>query len=501
MQYLCKVFFEGCIVLIHIAIDIGASSGRLIEGTIDNGKIKLNEIHRFPNKFNQKGKYACWDIHYLLKEILTGLQIAKQKGISSCTVGIDTWAVDYALIDADGNLLQDIISYRDHRTDGIMEKVFNAISKEDIYKKTGLQFLSFNTLFQLFVEDKTLLGKTDKILLVPDYLNYCLTNKLTAEITNASTTQLLNIKTRNYDSELLDLIGLHQNQFPELIEPGTIIGPLLKDKFPSYNLPDCTVIAVGSHDTASAVLGVPATEGNWAYLSSGTWSLLGVELEHPVVTNESLEENYTNEYGAFQTYRFLKNIMGLWVIQEVKRLLPNDLDFAELVSEAQSVTPFKQFINFNDDRFLNPINMIEEIKEYCRELNQPIPETIPEIAAAIYHNLGIITAFHIDHIERIIGRPIEIVHIVGGGSNNAFLNQCISTYSQRTVWAGPSEATAIGNLLIQFLYSGSISTIQEGRKIVQESFSLSRFEPKPFNKDALFEKFIEATNLIRSDVS
>lgn len=487
--------------MIHIAVDIGASSGRLIEGTIENGKIKLNELHRFPNNFVQKGTHACWDIHYLLKEILTGLQIAKQKGISSCTIGIDTWAVDYALVDTEGNLLQDIISYRDHRTDGMMEKVFQKMSKETIYEKTGLQFLSFNTLFQLFVEDTNLLNKTDKILLVPDYLNFCLTNKQTAEITNTSTTQLLNIKTRDYDTELLDLIGIHRNQFPPLVEPGTVIGPLLNGKFSNYDLPACTVIAVGSHDTASAVLGVPASKENWAYLSSGTWSLIGVELEQPIVSKESLNENYTNEYGAFRTYRFLKNIMGLWVIQEVKRLLPNDLDFDELVELAQSVSPFKQFINFNDDRFLNPGNMIEEIKEYCRESNQSIPESIPEIAAAVYHNLGIITALHIDHIERIIGKSIDIVHIVGGGSNNAFLNQCISTYSQRTVWAGPSEATAIGNLLIQFIYSGSISSIQEGRKIIRESFSLNKFDPKLFIKEELFEQFLAATNLIRSDVS
>nr|WP_106782292.1 rhamnulokinase [Lysinibacillus timonensis] len=485
----------------HIAIDIGASSGRIILGVIRNGEMKLNEIHRFPNNFKQKEKYACWDIQYLQKEILIGLQIAKQHGIESCTVSIDTWAVDYALIDKQGNLLQDIISYRDHRTDKTMEKVFKMISKETIYNKTGLQFLSFNTLFQLFVEDKNLLDKVDKILLVPDYLNFFLTNVITAEITNASTTQLLNIQSRDYDSELLSLIGLRRDQFPTLIEPGAVIGKLLNEKFPDYDLPSCTVIAVGSHDTASAVLGVPALTENWAYLSSGTWSLLGVELNKPIVSKESLEENYTNEYGVFRTYRFLKNIMGLWGIQEVKRLLPNNIDFNELVNQAQTVLPFKQFINLNDNRFLNPENMIEEIKSYCRETNQSIPDSVPEITAAIYHNLALITAIHIDHIERIIERPIETIHIVGGGSKNDFLNQCIATYSQRTVLAGPSEATAIGNLLIQLMNVGTISSIQEGRKLVQQSFTLNTFEPKPYDKQALFGQFLNTTKLIRSDVS
>lgn len=483
----------------HIAIDIGASSGRIIHGYLQQNKIITEEVHRFTNTLQRTDGHAYWDIDNLVDQMLFGLQLAKRKGITTCTIGIDTWAVDYTLIDSNGQLLKRVHSYRDHRTNQTMPKVFKRIAKEQIYEKTGVQFMHFNTLYQLFEEDNNILLKTDTVLLIPDYLNYVLTNKRTAEITNASTTQLLNIQTRDYDEDLLRLVGLERRQFPKLVETGEIIGALQKQKFPHYDLPNATVLAVASHDTASAVLGTPSTSSNWAYLSSGTWSLVGVENKTPIVNSKSLKENYTNEYGAAQTYRFLKNIMGLWVIQEVQRLLPVNYSFSELAILAKQEPPLQQIINFNDDRFLNPDNMIEEIKTYCAESNQIIPLSVGELAAAVYYNLAALVALHLDPIEDIIERPIEFLHIVGGGANNDFLNQCIATFSQRSISAGPTEATALGNLLIQFIFSQEIKNIDTGRALIKQSFDIKQYTPEPFDKEPLFQRFLESYTLLKSE--
>lgn len=474
----------------HLAIDIGASSGRIVYGTLQNNKLVIQEIHRFPNHFSIKEERACWDMDYLVNEILLGLQQAKLQGITKCTIGIDTWAVDYVLLDEFDKPLQPAFAYRDGRTAHTMPKVFAQIPKEIIYEKTGIQFMSFNTIFQLYEEREDILREAKTILLIPDYLNFILTGDKTAEITNASTTQLLNVHTREYDKDLLQFLGLTRQQFPLLIEPGTVIGPLQNEAFLKFDLPEAQIIAVASHDTASAVLGTPATAKNWAFLSSGTWSLVGVENNSPILSKKSLNENYTNEFGAFQTFRFLKNIMGLWIIQEVRRLLPREYTFDELVEHARAVPPCQQFINFNEDRFLNPNNMIEEIQLYCKVTNQAIPISVGEIASAVYHNIAILTAFHLDHIEEIINRPIHHLHIVGGGAHNNYLNECIATYSQRTVYAGPTEATAIGNLLIQLIADQKIDCIDTARRLVYDSFEIQQFSPINFNKEELFNKFL-----------
>lgn len=419
----------------HLAIDIGASSGRLVHGQIIGQKLVLQELHRFPNFFHEKDGHTYWDIDYLFHEIIVGLQKAKQQGIERCTLGIDTWAVDYVLLNDAGQRLQEVYAYRDHRTEHTMTKVFKQLQPALIYEKTGIQFLSFNTLFQLYEEQPALLKKAASILLVPDYLNYLLTGIHTFEITNASTTQLLNIQTRQLDDELLTFLGLSSKQFPALIEPGTKIGPIQAVLHKQYDLPEAMVIAVASHDTASAVLGTPAINKNWAYLSSGTWSLVGIESLTPYVTQENLHENYTNEYGAFTTYRFLKNIMGLWVIQEVQRLLPQSYTFAELVLKAKEVTTMQPFVNLNDRRFLNPKNMIEEIQVYCSETNQSVPKTTSELAACVFQNLAILIAFHLEHIEKTSNQPIDCLHIVGGGSNNDYLNELIAIVKKPSLLA------------------------------------------------------------------
>ncbi|WP_407308869.1 rhamnulokinase family protein [Desulfosporosinus sp. SB140] len=359
----------------HIAVDIGASSGRLVLGTLTNEKINLMEIYRFENKIIEQNGNCFWDIEKILSEILIGLKVAKELGVLECTLGIDTWAVDYALVARDGSLVSEVYAYRDGRTKNAIKDFQNLKALTEVYKTTGIQILNFNTLFQLYVHDKEQLHKTSKILLIPDYLNYCLSGKMISEKTNASTTQLLNIQTKDYDEDLLRIIGVRREQFASLREPGEMVGPIRETLRKQYDLPQCELVCVASHDTASAILGVPGVDEQFAYLSSGTWSLIGVENTFPIISELSQANNYTNEWGAYGTYRFLKNIMGLWLIQEVRRCLGHQPSFAALAAEAETIEPFKFLIDCNAERFLKPANMILEIQQYCRETGQVIPET------------------------------------------------------------------------------------------------------------------------------
>jgi rhamnulokinase len=482
-------FCKGVKHMAHIAVDIGASSGRLVIGEINQSKLEMKEIHRFANGFTETCGVCYWNIDHLLNEIVKGLAVAKTLGYDSCTVGIDTWAVDYVLVGQKGDRLQEVVSYRDKRTKQTIDKVSKIISRKEIYEKTGIQFLSFNTLYQLYEEKKEMLDQTKHILLVPDYLGYCLTGLAVTEVTNASTMQMLNVKTHDFDEELLNIISVKRDQFPPFAEPGEELGSLQKELFPGFDLPDCRVMTVASHDTASAIAGTPGFGEGWAYLSSGTWSLLGIESNDPVMSGLSLEDNYTNEWGAFQTYRFLKNIMGMWIIQEVRKNLSVDYNFREFVEEALKVEQFRQFVDFNDTRFLNPANMVEEIQAYCHETSQIVPETAGELAACIYDNLAILYAIAIDDLEEITGKPIDRLHIVGGGAHNDLLNQLTADVSGKTVYAGPSEATAIGNLLLQMIASGDIKDLHEGRKLIEKSFPLKIFKPNEMDKKTLIEQF------------
>lgn len=480
----------------HVAIDIGASSGRLVLGELlKNNQLTIKEIFRFENGYVNNEGTLCWDIDRILHEILKGLEAVKAAGYDQCTVGIDTWAVDYVLLGKDGNRLKEVVSYRDHRTDHTLSKVMQHFTKEQIYEKTGIQFLPFNTFYQLFEEDLSVIQQTDKIIMVPDYLNYRLTGKAVMEKTNASTTQLLNIETRLFDPELLDLIGIRKEQFAELISPGKKLGELKKEWFPEFNLPDCTIITVASHDTASAVAGTPGTGSDWAYLSSGTWSLLGMEVSAPVINEEALKLNYTNEWGAFDTFRFLKNITGMWIVQEMRKQLPKTFSYSDLVLKAQKMKTFQQFINFNEDRFLNPANMITEIQNYCKETNQPIPKSVGELACCIYSNLAVIYAIALKELENITNKQINRLHIVGGGTHNKLLNQMTADLSSKTVYAGPTEATAIGNILIQMISTGVISNLEQGREIVRRSFQTKPFIPKSgYESGSIIECFLSATS-------
>jgi rhamnulokinase len=482
--------------MIHIAVDIGASSGRLVLGKMENGKLVIEEIHRFANGFTTQNETCFWDIDHLLNEILKGLESAKKLGYDHCTLGIDTWGTDYVLLDDNGHRVQEVISYRDKRTENTIEKVTRTLPKEIIYQKTGIQFLSFNTLYQLYEEDIKNLKVTRNVMTVPDYLGYCLTGKKVTEVTSASSMQLLNVNTKKFDEELLNLIALSKDQFPPFANPGERLGKLMKERFSTFDLPNTEVIIVASHDTASAIVGSPGNGEKWAYISSGTWSLLGIESDEPIVTELALKNNYTNEWGAYGTYRFLKNIIGMWVIQEVRRHLKEDYNFEQFVYEAEKIKVCRQFINFNDKRFLNPENMIQEIQQYCRETNQEIPHTVGELANCIFTNMSIIYAMSIRQIEEITGKRIEQLHIVGGGAKNEFVNQLTADLSGKTIYAGPTEATAIGNILVQMISGNEISDLQTARQLIEHSFLIKKYEPKEkIESSSLIEKFKQAISM------
>lgn len=462
----------------YVAIDIGASSGRLMLGQLIDGQLQLKEMHRFTNGFTQKNGADCWDIDHIIQEILLGLQKVKQAGYAEVTIGIDTWAVDYVLVGKDGQRLKDPVSYRDARTKNAIHDLTSDLSKEYIYQKTGIQFLDFNTLYQLFEEDKDLLAHTDKILMIPDYLGYVLTNRAVTEVTNASTTQMLSLREGLFDEHLLQKVNVSAEQFPKLVDPGTVLGELKADKFPDYDLPKAQVITVATHDTASAVVGTPGLGQRWAYLSSGTWSLIGAELNVPENGQLAFKHNYTNEWGAYGTYRFLKNIMGLWIVQNIKKELHDQYSFAQLAQLAQQEPPFQQYIDVNDQRFQNPPAMIPEIQAYCRETHQKVPQTPGEIAMAAYSNLSLYYANELDILGQILGYQIDTLNIVGGGANVALMNQLTANIAGVNVFAGPTEATAIGNLVVQMIAQGDILNVYLARRIIADSFDLKQYQPQ-----------------------
>lgn len=474
----------------YIAVDIGASSGRIILGVKKTKGIELNEIHRFNNGFTKENGHDRWNIDYLINEIFIGLEKANHSfGIRNAKLGIDTWAVDYVLVDKDGNKIANPISYRDQRTVNVIEELTTDLSKEYIYQKTGIQFLEFNTLYQLYKEEKNHLKKTDKIMMIPDYIGYVLTGNAVTEVTNASTTQMLNLRENLFDADLLEKVHVQANQFPRLVDAGTPLGFIQPKWTEKYTIPNCEVITVATHDTASAVVGTPGKGKDWAFLSSGTWSLLGKELSTPEIGVEAYKENYTNEWGAYGTYRFLKNIMGLWMIQRIRKELPQEVSFSELAEMAAQVKPFQQFIDVNDSRFINPDNMIEELRLYCKETGQKIPKTTGELVAAVYSNLALFYACELKKLQTITKQPIHVLNIVGGGSNITLLNQLTSTLANIEVMAGPSEATAIGNLAVQMITTGEVKDLAEARGIISESFDMNRYHPESDKYPHVLERY------------
>ncbi|MFC0558465.1 rhamnulokinase [Halalkalibacter alkalisediminis] len=459
-----------------LAVDIGASSGRLILGDLHEGTLHLEEIHRFENQIIEKKGHYCWDVEALFAEIKAGIKKCNDFGVQPVSIGIDTWAVDFVLLDEHDQPLTEAISYRDPRTDGIMEEVVDLLMEERLYLETGIQFQKFNTIYQLYAlkkQNPEVLEKAKSFLMIPDYLHYLLTGEKANEYTNATSTQLINAFTKKWDKEIIDTLGLNFEMFQEIKMPKETLGSLRSKLVEEFGF-DMDVILPATHDTGSAVLAVPELEDT-IYISSGTWSLIGVENHFPICVTKALDYNFTNEGGMDYQFRFLKNIMGLWMIQEVRRNYNNQYTFAELVELSQDVSLFNSTVNVDDQRFLKPDNMIEEIQQYCQETNQQIPEQPGEIAKCVFESLANSYQKAVSELEDIFEKVFNTVNVIGGGCQNELLNQLIANVTQKEVYAGPVEATAIGNLVVQLIALGEIKDIEKARHIIKQSFEVKKY--------------------------
>lgn len=461
----------------YLAIDIGASSGRHMLGHLENGKMVLEEIHRFPNGMAEVNGDKVWDLDQLFKEIKTGMKKCKELGKIPYSVGIDTWAVDYVLLDKDGKRVGISAAYRSDRTRGMDEEVYKIIPEKELYGRNGIQKQMFNTIYQLMSVKKQhpeWLSEAETMLMIPDYFHYLLTGVKVTEYTNATTTQLISPVTKQWDEELIRKLGYPQHLFTKIEQPGTHIGVLkkeLQDEI-GYN---CKVVLPATHDTGSAVMAVPSNQEDVLYISSGTWSLMGTELKEAICTEESRRKNLTNEGGYNYRFRYLMNIMGLWMIQSVRKEFTPEMSFGE-ICELASNCDIKSLVDCNDDRFLAPDNMTEEVKKACLESGQQIPAGIAEIAAVIYNSLAKCYAETIQKIQEMTGKTYECIHIVGGGSNADYLNRLTARAAGIPVYAGPTEATAIGNMAAQMLAAGELENLKAARKCIFESFEIKKYQ-------------------------
>lgn len=466
----------------YLAIDLGASSGRSIVGIIKDDHLELREITRFQNPMIEFNNHIYWDLYYLYDQIIKSIKESKQQGYNITSMGIDTWGVDFVCFGSDGKPLRMPSSYRDTSTFGAPDRFYAKISKKELYHKTGIQIMNFNSLFQL---DTQLYNKSsiypviDKILFMPDALSYMLTGKMVTEYTIASTSQMINPYLKKFDEDILEKIELTSNNFAPIVFPGTKVGELSDSVKKQTDMNEVAVIAVAGHDTASAVLATPAGNENFAYLSSGTWSLMGVEAKKPIINEETYNLNFTNEGGADGSVRLLKNICGMWLIERCKKEWEAEvpLTYSDIVEEAEKSPPFASFINPDAQCFANPELMIEAIKNYCKETGQRVPVTIGEIARCIYESLALRYKQVLENLEKLADFPIQTLHIIGGGSKNNMLNQFTANAIGIRVVAGPTEATAIGNILLQAKADKQVEDKQHIRQIVRNSTSLEEFSP------------------------
>lgn len=468
----------------YLALDLGAESGRAVVGHFDGQELRLEEIHRFANGPVQVRGHLYWDALRLLNEIKTGIRAACQKyGESIVSLGLDTWGVDFGLLDAQDNLLGNPYHYRDHRTDGMMEAVFERVHREEVFEHTGIQFMQLNTLFQLFAmraRGSPQLDMAHSLLTMPDLFNFWLTGNKLNEFSIATTTQFYNPRTRTWATELLDKLGLPTAILGEIAPSGTVIGHLLPEVADELAVASIPVIAPACHDTGSAVAAVPTQEQDYAYISSGTWSLMGVEVKEPVITPDSLRYNFTNEGGVCGTFRLLKNIMGLWLVQECRRQWAregDEYDYAALTQMAAAAPAFGPIVDVDAHPFLAPRDMPDQICRFCKESGQRVPQDRGEVLRCALESLALRYRWVLDKLEKMMGRRIKVVHIIGGGMQNELLCQFAADAMQRPVMAGPVEATAMGNMLMQALALGHVTSLDQGRQVVRDSFVVRSYEP------------------------
>lgn len=466
-----------------LAFDLGATSGRAVVGTLSNGKFTMEEIHRFPNSIMELHGRYYWDIYSLYGELKRGLTICAQKGIRPLSIGIDTWGVDFGYIAEDGSILALPRAYRDPYTDGVPEELFSIMPREEVYARTGIQVMYFNSLYQLFAakkESNSALQNADKILFMPDLLAYMLTGKMVCEYTEASTSQLVNPATKQFDKELAEAVGIDSNILLPIVMPGTVVGELTESLAEETGIGRIPVVTVAGHDTASAIAAIPATNNEFAFLSSGTWSLMGIECNAPIITEETTRLNLTNEGGIDGTTCFLNNITGMWLLEQCRKEWEKEgkeYSYPEIISMAESSTPFRSLVNPNDPLFTNPQSMSAAIAGYCRHTGQPVPESHAQIVRCIFESLALCYRATLDNIRNVAPHAIKQLHIIGGGSKNAFMNQLTANAIGIPVVAGPSEATAIGNCMVQARAAGLAGDRWEMRSLIGKAVETTTFNP------------------------
>ncbi|MBC7363880.1 MAG: rhamnulokinase [Candidatus Aminicenantes bacterium] len=466
-----------------LAFDLGAESGRAMLGQIDEaGRLKISERHRFPNRQVQINGRQHWNLYYLFEEICQALKKIRQEGINLSGLGLDTWGVDFGLLDRRGHILTLPYSYRDRSFPPAMKKYFENYSAENLYQKTGIQFMPFNSLFQLYayLENSPEIIKTaHKLLFMPDLLNYLLTGEIASEITIASTSQMLSPFQRNWLPELLEEIGLVPDILPPLRPTGSVLGQVA-DWLVEDGLPAVPVIQVASHDTASAVAAAPGEGQDWVYISSGTWSLVGVELKEPVVNRESFMANFTNESGLARTIRFLKNVSGLWILQQCRKIWckKQDVTYENIVERASRAAPFQFLLDPDAPDFLNPENMLLAMSDYAEKTGQKMPEDLGSVARSVLESLALKYRLVLEDLEKITGWKYQRIHIIGGGAKNKLLNQFTASATGKTVFAGPEEATSVGNILVQALAAGLLKNQSDIRSTIRKSFEIKEFKPE-----------------------
>ena len=483
------------------AVDLGATSGRTIIGSLSDGKFDLEELTRFDNNLIETGGHFYWDIFALYFEIIKGLKLAASRQIEITSIGIDTWGVDFVCIGDDNAILRNPLAYRDPHTFGKMEEYLQkVVDRKEVYHVTGIQFMNFNSLFQLYAMKEagnTALRQARKILFVPDALSWMLTGEEVCEYTIASTSQMLDPRTKDLDKALLASVGLSRDKFGRMVSPGTQIGVLTDEVQRMTGLGAIPVIAVAGHDTGSAVAAVPAKDERFAYLSSGTWSLMGIETQDAVINERSYELNFTNEGGIEGTTRFLKNICGMWLYERCRKEWPDEvrrLPHPELQGSAMQVEAFRSIINPDDAMFANPSSMIEAIQTYCRQTGQPVPETPAEICRCIFDSLALRYRQVFGWLKEFASFPLNVLHIIGGGSLNKYLNQFTANSLGIDVLAGPQEGTAIGNIMLQAKAAGEVKDIWEMRQIIANSLDLKHYAPEDKEAwDKGYEKYLAIT--------
>ncbi len=467
----------------NLAFDFGASSGRMVLCKLQDGKMELEELHRFPNNEVRIGGHIYWDLFRLYHEMKQGLKKAAAKKVPIQSLAVDTWGVDYGLFDKDGNLIGNPVNYRDSRTDGMMEEIAKVIPLEELYNRTGIEFMYFNSIFQLYAEKgmrPVIMDNAKRLLFMPELFGYFLTGIMYTEYTFASTSQLLDARTRAWDWDLIEKLGLKKELFGDIVMPGTVIGDLLPEVEEETGLSGVKVIAVGSHDTASAVAGAPMESQDAAFLSCGTWSLLGIVLDEPILNETSYKYNYTNEGSIDGKIQFMKNINGLWIMQNLRKNwceFEEEVGFPDIIAAARAAKRQDFVIDPKDPRFTAPLNMMKEIVSYCEEKGQGTPEGLGEMAMAIYNGLTQEYKKAIEGMEDITGKTIPCINMVGGGIQDALLCELTAKATGKKVIAGPIEGSVLGNSIVQLVAMGAVKDIAEGRQIIRNSFEVKVYEP------------------------